>query len=203
MENLHQVWIWKNKLCRSALGSSAWQGLSDSTDCWWDVKNQIKQTKKQIGHKESNQTNKLSIYSMHALQNTSAKEANNMNPDQTAPKGAVWSGSIWASMRKNLSSGVCEQHRRRPAWASAQSDQRLCCSLFGKYHMKTCYRWSINFLASLCSWGDWFETRFVGHSEDRVFHLQYRQLLDLKYIPAGPLVEPLKPLETFILVAIL
>ena len=29
-------------------------------------------------------------------------------------------------MRENLSSGVCEQHRRRPACASAQSDQRLC-----------------------------------------------------------------------------
>ena len=34
---------------------------------------------------------------------------------------------------ENLSSGVCEQHRRRPA--SAQSVQRLCYLLFGKYHM--------------------------------------------------------------------
>ena len=42
---------------------------------------------------------------------------------------------IWASTRENLSSGVCEQHRRRPACASAQSDQRLCYSLFGKHHM--------------------------------------------------------------------
>ena len=47
----------------------------------------------------------------------------------------------WASMRETLSSGEggggggCEQHRRRPACASAQSDQRLCYSLFGKYHM--------------------------------------------------------------------
>ena len=41
----------------------------------------------------------------------------------------------WASSRENLSSGVCEQHRRRPACASAQSDQRLCYSLFGKFHM--------------------------------------------------------------------
>ena len=32
---------------------------------------------------------------------------------------------IWASTRETLSSGVCEQHRRRPACASAQSDQRL------------------------------------------------------------------------------
>ena len=35
---------------------------------------------------------------------------------------------IWAT----TSSGICEQQRRRPACASAQSDQRLCCSLMGK-----------------------------------------------------------------------
>ena len=46
----------------------------------------------------------------------------------------------WASNREKLSSGVCEQHRCRPACAYAQSDQRLCYSLLGKYHMKTCYR---------------------------------------------------------------
>ena len=34
-------------------------------------------------------------------------------------------GMIWASTRENLSSGVCEQHRCRPACASAQTDQRL------------------------------------------------------------------------------
>ena len=42
---------------------------------------------------------------------------------------------IWASVRENLSSGVCEQHRCRPACAFAQSDQRLCCSLIGKSYM--------------------------------------------------------------------
>ena len=35
-------------------------------------------------------------------------------------------GYNWASTRENLSSGVCEQHRRRPACAFAQTDQRLC-----------------------------------------------------------------------------
>ena len=39
---------------------------------------------------------------------------------------------VWASTRENLSSGFCEQHRRRPACASTQSDQRLCYSLFWK-----------------------------------------------------------------------
>ena len=42
---------------------------------------------------------------------------------------------MWASTRENLSSGVCEQHRRRPACAAAQSDQRLCYSFFAKYHI--------------------------------------------------------------------
>ena len=38
-------------------------------------------------------------------------------------------------MQENLSSGVCEQHRRRPACASAQIDQGHCPSLIGKYHV--------------------------------------------------------------------
>ena len=43
--------------------------------------------------------------------------------------------TIWASVRENLSSEVWEQQRRRPACASAQSDQRLCYAIFEKYHM--------------------------------------------------------------------
>ena len=39
-----------------------------------------------------------------------------------------------------MSLGVCEQQRRRPDCASAQSDQRLCCWLIGKYHLKNCYK---------------------------------------------------------------
>ena len=46
----------------------------------------------------------------------------------------------WASTRENMSSVVCEQQRHRPACASAQSDQRLCYSLFGTKHMLPCYR---------------------------------------------------------------
>ena len=42
---------------------------------------------------------------------------------------------IWASTQENLPSGVREQQRRRPAFASAQTDQRLCLSLIGKYHI--------------------------------------------------------------------
>ena len=74
---------------------------------------------------------------------------------------------IWATSQENLSSGVGEQQRRRPACASAQSDQCLCYSLFRKDHMEACYEGNFNFLASLCSWGDLFETRFVGNPKDR------------------------------------
>ena len=42
---------------------------------------------------------------------------------------------IWASLPDNLSSRIWEQHRRRPACASAQSDQHLCYSHLGKCHM--------------------------------------------------------------------
>ena len=51
--------------------------------------------------------------------------------------------------------------------AYAQSDQRHCHSLIGNYQIKTCYNQIFNFLASLCSWGDWFESHFVGNPEDR------------------------------------
>ena len=42
---------------------------------------------------------------------------------------------IRASLRENLSSEAWEQQRRRPACASAQSDQRLCYSPFRKLHI--------------------------------------------------------------------
>ena len=46
---------------------------------------------------------------------------------------------IWATSWQNLSSGVCEHQKRRPACAFEQSDQRLCYSLIGKYHIETCF----------------------------------------------------------------
>ena len=58
---------------------------------------------------------------------------------------------IWVLMRLNLSSGFCEQQRRIPAYASRQTNQCLCYSLSGKYHIKTCYKRNFIFLASLCS----------------------------------------------------
>ena len=74
---------------------------------------------------------------------------------------------IWTSTRENLSSGVCEKQRRRPACASAQSDQRLCYSLSGEHSSQACSMQNFTFLASLCSLGDCFESHFVGKPEYR------------------------------------
>ena len=72
---------------------------------------------------------------------------------------------IWASLRENLSSVVCEHQRRRPACAYAQSDQHFCYSLIVKYHIKAWYKRNFNSLVSLCSWAVWFESRFVKNSK--------------------------------------
>ena len=59
------------------------------------------------------------------------------------------------------------QHRRRPACAYAQTDQHICYSLFRKDHICTCYKRIFNFLVSLCSWRDWFESSLIENREDR------------------------------------
>ena len=58
--------------------------------------------------------------------------------------------------------GVCEQKRRRPACASAQSGQRHCYSLIGKDHMNYLNLSQANFQYSR---GDRFEYRFVANPE--------------------------------------
>ena len=85
--------------------------------------------------------------------------ANNKGADQPVHPGSVISTFVirllesikWGSTRENLSSVVCEQQRRRSAWASAQYDQHLLYSLIGKYYIKTLYKGNFTILASLCS----------------------------------------------------
>ena len=62
---------------------------------------------------------------------------------------------------------IYEQQRRRSACASAQSDQRLCCSLPGWNDTYTCYSRNFKTLASLCSLAPWFESNLVANPEDR------------------------------------
>ena len=69
--------------------------------------------------------------------------------------------------QENLYLGVGEQQRSKPACTSAQTDQGLCYSVFGKYHILTCYKRNSDFLASLCSLGGWFESHFLDNPEDR------------------------------------
>ena len=93
--------------------------------------------------------------------------------------------SIWASPRENLSSVVCEHQMRRPACAYAQSDQRLCYSLIVKYHIQAWYKRNFNFLASLCSWAGWFESRFVGNPEDRFCRDEAHIKANINYVTHG------------------
>ena len=46
---------------------------------------------------------------------------------------------------------ICEQHRRRSACASVQSDQRLCYSRLRSYNICSFYMQSLKPLTSLCS----------------------------------------------------
>ena len=68
-------------------------------------------------------------------------------------------------MRKTVYA-ICEQQRRRSACASAQSDQRLCCSLPGWYNISSFYIRNFN-LASFCGCAGRFESYQVAYPEDR------------------------------------
>ena len=87
---------------------------------------------------------------------------------------------------------VFEQQRRRPACASAQSDQCLCCSLIGKYHILTCYKRNFNSPASLCSCAGWFAYDLVRNPADRVsvtrpiyYMLPYIRFINCKLVGAS------------------
>ena len=45
----------------------------------------------------------------------------------------------------------CEQQRRRTAYASTQSDQRHCYSIYEKYISQACYMQSFNIVDNPCS----------------------------------------------------
>ena len=64
---------------------------------------------------------------------------------------------------------ICEQERRRSACASAQSDQRLCCSLLRYYNISRFYSRNFKTLAGLCSWAGQFVSCLVGDSRRHIF----------------------------------
>ena len=61
------------------------------------------------------------------------KKGDGVNNDCDSAEGEEINNGLgmnWAATQENLSSVVFEQKRCRPACSSAQSDQRLCYSLF-------------------------------------------------------------------------
>ena len=77
----------------------------------------------------------------------------------------VWQYLSW----ENVSYAICEQQRRRSAWASTQSDQRLCCSLLRQNDSSSlCFR-NFKILAGLCSWASQFVSCLVGDSRRHIF----------------------------------
>ena len=64
----------------------------------------------------------------------------------------------WSSTRGKSGFVACEQMGYIIASATAQSGQRLCYSIPGKYDISTCYTQNFNILASLCSGAGRFES---------------------------------------------
>ena len=77
-----------------------------------------------------------------------------------------WNKNLGHVMRKPVDA-ICEQQKSRSAYASAQSDQRLYCSLPGLYNTHTWYSHNFKTITSLCSWAGRFESDLVGNSEYR------------------------------------
>ena len=77
-------------------------------------------------------------------------------------------GWIWAGPWENVSNVICEQQRRRSACASAQSDQRLCCSLLRWYNISRFYSRNFKTLASFCGCAGRFVSGLVGNSRRHV-----------------------------------
>ena len=68
---------------------------------------------------------------------------------------------------------ICEHQRRKPACASAQSNQRIWYSFSEKYGSQTCSIQNVKILASLCSWADWHECYSFRNPDDVEAHIQF------------------------------
>ena len=59
---------------------------------------------------------------------------------------------------------------------------RRLISAFVKYHISTCFKRNFNLIASLCSWADWFMSRFVRNPKDRFCHDEAQIILYLGFV---------------------
>ena len=75
---------------------------------------------------------------------------------------------IWAGPWESVSYVICEQQRRRSTCASAQSDQRLCCSLLRWCNISRFYSRNFKTLASFCGCAGWFVSGLGGNSRRQV-----------------------------------
>ena len=83
----------------------------------------------------------------------------------------------WAGPWENVSYVICEQQRRRSACASAQSDQRLWCSLIGYYNISRFYIRNFKNLASFCGCAGRSET-----PEDTFCRVMAQMYLTIMYM---------------------
>ena len=87
---------------------------------------------------------------------------------------------FWASTRDNLSSGYAN---------NKDADQPACMRSLVKafviHLLASCFKRNVNFLASLCSRGDWFESRLVGNPGDRYCRVE-AQLLSTHLLSRYP-----------------
>ena len=83
-----------------------------------------------------------------------------------------------------MSYAICEQQRRRSACASAQSDQRLCCSLARQNETSSLYFRNFKILAGLCSWAGQFVSCLVGDSRRHIF--SWRGSVTMRFVMAAP-----------------
>ena len=66
--------------------------------------------------------------------------------------------AVWVTSWQNQQNDFCAQWRLRSAWASAQSDQSLCCGLNGYLRTQFCFRRTALSLIRLGGWPGWSES---------------------------------------------
>ena len=87
----------------------------------------------------------------------------------------------WARPWENVSYAICEQKKRRSDCASAQSDQRLCCSLPRQNDTSSLYIRNFKILAGLCSWAGQFVSCLVGDSQRYIFSWRGSSIIVICY----------------------
>ena len=94
-----------------------------------------------------------------------------MNLRRTKSTIMSWRGSNMSHVMRTPVLAICEQQRRRSACASAQSDQRLCCSLPRQYNTSSFYIRNFKHLPSFCRLSlPWSQTPKTGFLVTRLIY---------------------------------